>query len=238
MIGLAVVGVVLALLVLRSAVGAVLALASPERVQGGFVDEAPRRLADEDVQALAAQLQGVGFSPLGTRYERSWSLGSRSWSLELSAPDGTFATVSRVRGAGRWYLVTPFGDGTLVFTADKPTLGEGDAADLSYVAVHGLLLGEAVALHRTRVERWRAAGHPPAPAPAEGAREARLLASAAFYRTGPARRRRRQLAGASLASSAMLLAALGYVGWVAWHHVEPPSDLERFIDQLQGDAGP
>ena len=170
----------------------------------GEPDEPPRSAPR---LRLGAELERLGFTPLGILHERA-PLGALDREVDsyADASRGTYADVSQERGAAdapRLLFYSPFQDGAYVLTANHPRHAVASAR-----AQAGAVVGAApeaqLAAHEIAVERF--AAHHGAPAVALDL-AARLDAARAWY-AGEGRRELRWGAALSFAIAAFALVLL------------------------------
>ncbi|GEJ57824.1 hypothetical protein [Anaeromyxobacter diazotrophicus] len=156
---------------------------------------------------LGAELERLGFVPLGLLHERA-PLGAvaREVDAYADASRGTFADVWQERGeadAPRLVFYTPFPDGAYVLTANHPRRAVASAR-----AQAGAVVGAApeaqLAAHEIAVERFAARHGTPAVALDLGAR---LAAARAWY-AGEGRRELRRGAALPFGIAAFALVLL------------------------------
>lgn len=154
---------------------------------------------------LSAELERLGFTPLGALRERGPLGAGRALDAWADGARRAYADVWQEPGGGapRLALFTPFADGAYVLTADHPRRSvateRAQAGAVVDAAPEALLAAHAVA-----VQRFARRHGPPAVEPDLGAR----LAAARAWHAGEGRRERRRAAALPFAVAALALVVL------------------------------
>jgi hypothetical protein len=148
----------------------------------------------EDLRALANQLEAMGFYQIGIKVEHPPLWGSNS---ELSFALGNehiFASIAVVNGKIVYYFFTPFTGGQAVLTANAnfPTANAPDILQTTLIKSAPAAL---LALHRKHVEEFTKQGFTPYP---EYNKQTRLEATSLYYKINTVRKKMRLLGAVHL----------------------------------------
>ncbi len=175
-----------------------------ERVGGQ--ESVPGALRGLAMQEMDAELEELGFTPIGLLVEKRPLRRGRREVIYACPEARTMAVVAEVGSEAWLHYVTRFEDGATVITADYhwPSVEEPD-----YLAggLPGAGPQEIFNTHTRRVQRFVDEGRAP---DERYSLEARAEACGAFYATGPGRRevRRREIKGMMFTTAALIVVLL------------------------------